>query len=181
VVRNDKIVGVDGKGLAVKVSMSMSHSIELFGRSTRSGLQDFIPCFKVHLLARLKVQRFNGNTISFSNEERRSIKSLDGTIYSHQGMRVYYTAYDMRRDQNSFNPQVHADILVSSYDDSTSPPSTLMWHARVIGVYWSRPARLSRFLSYMYDALPMTRIRPIEVGIYNEWAFTMRQNRPAMH
>jgi hypothetical protein len=48
---------------------------------------------------------------------------------------VYYTTYVMRRDQNSVNLQAHADNLVSSYDDLTSPPSTLMWHACIVSVY----------------------------------------------
>jgi hypothetical protein len=89
-------------------------------------------------LSRTKGQKFNGDILSFSDEDRRSIKILDDLIYSHQVLQVYYTTYDMRRDQSSINPRAHADILVSGYDDSTSPPSMLMWHARVIGIYHTR-------------------------------------------
>jgi hypothetical protein len=109
-------------------------------------------------LSRIKGQKFNGDILSFSDEDRRSIKILDDLIYSHQVLRVYYTTYDMRRDQSSINPRAHADILVSGYDDSTSPP----------------------FHSCMYDGSPMTKTRLIEAGAYHASASTTHPNRLTM-
>jgi len=41
---------------------------------------------------------------------------LNNRIYSHKVLRVNYTTYDMRREQDSLNPRTHPDIMVLSQE-----------------------------------------------------------------
>jgi hypothetical protein len=79
----------------------------------------------------------------FTPDQQRQIKIIDDKIYAHKVMRVFYTTYDMRRDHDSINSRTHPDILISSYDETTDPPSMVMWHASVIGIYHARVQRIS--------------------------------------
>lgn len=46
-------------------------------------------------------------------------------------MRVNYTTYDMRRDQDSINPRTHPDIMMLAPTDSEHP----YLYARVLGIF----------------------------------------------
>ena len=48
-------------------------------------------------------------------------------------MRVNYTTYDMRREQDSLNPRTHANIMVLSQE--REPDAHPYWYARIIGIY----------------------------------------------
>jgi hypothetical protein len=48
-------------------------------------------------------------------------------------MRVNYTTYDVRRDQDSLNPRTHSDVMVLSQEE-THP----YWYARILGVFHAR-------------------------------------------
>ncbi|THG92753.1 hypothetical protein EW026_g8258 [Hermanssonia centrifuga] len=76
------------------------------------GLVDFLPSLKDHLLARLTGRVFDGNEHEFTDIERGSLRLKDNRLYLHKVMRINYTTYDMRRDQDSINPRTHADIMI---------------------------------------------------------------------
>ena len=59
----------------------------------------------------------------------------NGFLYRHQVLRINYTTYDMRREQDSINPRTHPDIMVLSCEDPEDGSSHPYWYARVIGVY----------------------------------------------
>jgi hypothetical protein len=48
-------------------------------------------------------------------------------------MRVNYTTYDMRREQDSLNPRTHANVMVLSQENE--PDAHPYWYARIIGIY----------------------------------------------
>ena len=65
-------------------------------------------------------------------QDRNRVNVLRDTIYSHKVLRINYTTYDMRRDQDSINPRTRSDIMVLSDDDNQQHP---YWYARVIGIF----------------------------------------------
>ncbi|KAH9916588.1 uncharacterized protein BXZ73DRAFT_105780 [Epithele typhae] len=64
-------------------------------------------------------------------------------IYKHEIMRINYTTYDVRRDQDILHPKAgKADVVVAMGDSADDPPdsrtdsSPLPWlYARVLGIY----------------------------------------------
>ena len=52
-------------------------------------------------------------------------------MYLHQVMRVNYTSYDMRREQDTINPRNHADVLLLSPSHESHP----YLYARVIHIF----------------------------------------------
>jgi hypothetical protein len=59
-----------------------------------------------------------------------SLKLINGRIYRHRVLRINYTTYSVRRDQDSLNPRTHGDMMVLSGDD-THP----YWYARIVGIF----------------------------------------------
>lgn len=49
-------------------------------------------------------------------------------------IRVNFTTYDLRREQDSLNPRTHADVMVLSHEDDESN-SHPYWYARIIGAF----------------------------------------------
>ena len=52
-------------------------------------------------------------------------------MYQHKVLRINYTRYDMRRDQDSINLRTHPDIMTIAPDDATHP----YLYVRVIGIF----------------------------------------------
>ncbi|KAF8150474.1 hypothetical protein K438DRAFT_1988433 [Mycena galopus ATCC 62051] len=95
--------------------------------------KDFIPKLKNHLLGRLLQREYDGDEEEFSEEQRKTVKIIGQHIYTVQMLRVNYTTYDMRIDQDSINPRTHADVMVISPE--TGPGAHPFWYARVLGVF----------------------------------------------
>lgn len=95
---------------------------------------------KDHLLGRLLNHPFDGDQTPFSNEERRAVHIVDNRIYSAKVLRVNYTTYDIRRDQDSMNPRTHADVMVLSQE--SGPNAHPYWYARILGVFHVRVVHL---------------------------------------
>ena len=101
-------------------------------------LKNFIPRLKNHLLSRLLAREYSGDETEFTSEERNSVTFINNRIYSHKVLRVNYTTYDMRREQDSLNPRTHADIMVVSQEPTTredGTPEHPYWYARIIGIF----------------------------------------------
>ncbi len=92
--------------------------------------QDFIPKLKNHLIARrLGVQ----DEDSIPDKYRDLLQIRNDVLWQHKTLRLRYTTYDMRRDQDTINPRTHADILLlTSQDDEDDFPFA---YARVIGIF----------------------------------------------
>jgi hypothetical protein len=55
---------------------------------------------------------------------------LNNVIYAHKALRINFTTYDNRRDQDTINPRTHSDIMMLSRDESHP-----YCYARVLGIY----------------------------------------------
>ncbi|KAF8322961.1 hypothetical protein F5887DRAFT_1086897 [Amanita rubescens] len=89
-----------------------------------------------HLLARLKgYDLFDGDEHVFSDKERSCIVLDNEAIYQHKVLRVNYTTYDLRRDQDSVNPRTHPDIMMVAHEDEPGPDPHPYWYARVVGIF----------------------------------------------
>lgn len=64
-------------------------------------------------------------------EDRTKILLLESSIFAHKVLRINFTTYDNRRDQDSINPHTHSDIIMLSHDGSSHP----YCYARVFGIY----------------------------------------------
>lgn len=98
--------------------------------------QDFIPKLKSHLLGRLLNREFEGEEDTFSDDDRNSVRIIGDRIYASKVLRVNYTTYDMRRDQDSMNPRTHCDVMVLSQEKG--PKAHPFWYARVLGVFHTK-------------------------------------------
>lgn len=92
--------------------------------------QNFIPQLKAHLLGRMLEQ-----DSPFSNEDLNSVRIVNDHIYSAKVLRINYTTYDMRRDQDSMNPRTHCDVMVHSSEAETDHGAHPFLYARVLGLF----------------------------------------------
>ncbi|KAK0452774.1 uncharacterized protein EV420DRAFT_1700868 [Desarmillaria tabescens] len=94
----------------------------------------FIRKLKDHLLSRI----LNSND-EFTDLHRQNLIIVDNRLYSHQILRINYTTYNARRNQDSINPCTHSDIMALSPSTQTDLDSDNNSHpylyARVIGIF----------------------------------------------
>ena len=79
-------------------------------------MQDFLPCLKDFTLSKILNQEYDFDEVSFTGAECTTITFVKNKIYQHKVMRINYTTYDMRQEQDSLNPQTHANIMVLSQE-----------------------------------------------------------------
>jgi hypothetical protein len=80
---------------------------------------------------------------------------VNDRIYRHKVIRVNYTTYDLRREQDSLNSRTHADIMVLSHEDDEANGHPY-WYARIIGVFHA-------LVSYRNPAVDSSSYDPIQV------------------
>lgn len=98
--------------------------------------KDFIPNLKDHILSRLLGHAYDGDEVEYSEEDRDSIEFANNMLYRHKVLRINYTTYDLRRQQDSVNPRTHPDIILLSHEEpSNEVDAHPYWYARVIGIF----------------------------------------------
>ncbi|KAF9558890.1 hypothetical protein CPC08DRAFT_763641 [Agrocybe pediades] len=92
--------------------------------------RDFFPRLKAHILTRLDQQT---DQQVYPSEDLMKLDFLNDRMYSHQILRVNFTTYDIRRDQDIIKAVgPHRDImLLSARQNSTHP----FCYARIIGIF----------------------------------------------
>ncbi|KAI0310493.1 hypothetical protein OF83DRAFT_1019709, partial [Amylostereum chailletii] len=109
-------------------------------------LTNFYNSLHDHILVQLLGLEFD-DTRTFTDEERESVIIVQDELHKHQVLRVNYTTYDLRRQQDTVTPKRHADIMVlSPDDDGTKVP---YWFACVlnilhVNVIYCRPSSTSK-------------------------------------
>jgi hypothetical protein len=83
----------------------------------------------------LNLEPYN-DQLDFTDDDRNAVKIIDNRVYAAKILRVNYTTYDIRRDQDSMNPRTHCDVMVLSQEDD--PQAHPYWYARVLGVFHAR-------------------------------------------
>ena len=91
------------------------------------------------------LQELTGETREFTPEEHLSISFQRNRLYRHKAMRINYTTYDMRRDQDSINPRTHPDIMLQANIDEDAEDQHPFWYARVLGVFHVNVIRKGHF------------------------------------
>jgi hypothetical protein len=103
------------------------HILELVTTILYFYLKDFVPKLKDHILRRIT----NLTMDTFTSAERNKIEILCDTVYFHQILRINYTTYDMRRNQDIINVRTRSDVMVLSNDEDDNYPYL---HCRIIGI-----------------------------------------------
>lgn len=86
--------------------------------------------------SRITGEQFDGGEHAYTDEERNQVVILADRMYRHQVLRVNYTTYDGRRDQDSINPRTHADVMVlNPGEDVSEDQQHPYWYARVYGIF----------------------------------------------
>jgi hypothetical protein len=99
-------------------------------------VQDFIPHLKDHILSRLLGCAYDGDEIEYSEEDRDSIQLVGNRLYKHKTLRINYTTYDLRRQQDSINPRTQPDIMLLSHEEASNEVDAHpYWYARIVGVF----------------------------------------------
>lgn len=119
---------------------------------TNIQIKDFVPRLKDHLLNRLLNRNYDGDEELFSDADRNTVRIIDNRVFSAKVLRINYTTYDIRRDQDSMNPRTHCDVMVTSPE--TGPNAHPFWYARVLGIFHIRvlhtgPAATNRSVQRM--------------------------------
>ncbi|EJD40080.1 hypothetical protein AURDEDRAFT_32843, partial [Auricularia subglabra TFB-10046 SS5] len=95
--------------------------------------RDFFMQLKSHLLERMGVAPDLPDE-RYSESARSSIVINNGKLYLHRVLRLNYTTYDLRRDQDSINPRTsHRDVMFLSQDDRRNAHP--YWYARVLNIF----------------------------------------------
>jgi hypothetical protein len=87
-----------------------------------------------HLLARLRGKAYDGDEHNFTSEDCASIRFAAEHVWKHKVLRLNYTTYDLRREQDSINPRTHANIMVLAHEDNARRWHPF-WYARVLGIF----------------------------------------------
>ncbi|THV02220.1 hypothetical protein K435DRAFT_836569 [Dendrothele bispora CBS 962.96] len=123
------------------MSDSRNHPIHLEdflhanGHELDPAKKDFFPKLQDHLLGRLLDRPFDGDTHEmFTDEDRAQISIVNDKIYAVKTLRINYTTYDVRRDQDVINPRTdHCTVMVlSGVEAHNAHP---YWYARVLGIF----------------------------------------------
>ncbi|KAF9550311.1 hypothetical protein CPC08DRAFT_755181 [Agrocybe pediades] len=123
-------------------------------------IEDFHIKLKNHLLSQLLAKDDTGRIDQFSPLERAAVTIINDSIYEHQVMRVNYTTYDLRRDQDSINPRTHPNVQLLAAAEAEAPgkQSTYKQHpylyARVLGIFHAKvihhgPLSMSRYPQHL--------------------------------
>ncbi|RPD71381.1 hypothetical protein L226DRAFT_468941, partial [Lentinus tigrinus ALCF2SS1-7] len=75
-------------------------------------VKGFIPHLYEHLAARLIGGDMFTEPDEFTPEQLDGVQILDDKMYPHNLLRLNYTTYDLRREQDCISPHKQADIMV---------------------------------------------------------------------
>ncbi|KAK6974093.1 GLOBIN domain-containing protein [Favolaschia claudopus] len=98
-------------------------------------LQTFIPDLKSHLLSRLLGIAYSGDETQYSDQDLADVNIVRDRLYTHKILRVNYTTYDLRRDEDTINTRSHPDIMVFAHEDDDDSTAHPYWYARVVGIF----------------------------------------------
>jgi hypothetical protein len=94
-------------------------------------VQNFAPRLKDFVLGELIPTPEDG----FTDEHRRQVLIYNNWIFCHQTLRINFTTYDCRRDQDTINVSTHSDVMVLAPQNDNSGNKHPYWYAHVIGIF----------------------------------------------
>ncbi|KAI0258587.1 hypothetical protein BC834DRAFT_1045792 [Gloeopeniophorella convolvens] len=93
---------------------------------------DFLPRLKDHLLTRLRGEEYDGDEQQYSDQDRAEVIILDDKMYHRKTLRINYTTYDLRCEQDTISSSRPDVMVLSCEDDDDSHP---YWYARVQRIF----------------------------------------------
>ncbi|KAK7016580.1 hypothetical protein R3P38DRAFT_3321043 [Favolaschia claudopus] len=100
-------------------------------------LETFLDDLKSHLLSRLLGIPYSGDETEYSDQDLADVNIIRQRLYTHKILRINYTTYDLRRDQDTINTRSHPDIMVLAHEDEEGSNTHPYWYARVVGIFHS--------------------------------------------
>ncbi|KAG6886497.1 hypothetical protein C0992_003708 [Termitomyces sp. T32_za158] len=96
-------------------------------------IKDFVPKLMEHLLARF----LQVDVADLTDEHRDQLVVIrDNMIYEHKTLRINYTTYDNRREQDTINPNRQSDVMfLADEDDQHAHPYWEDNHSREWNFY----------------------------------------------
>ncbi|KAJ7156268.1 hypothetical protein C8R46DRAFT_1004688 [Mycena filopes] len=98
-------------------------------------LENFLPELKSHLLGRLLGIPYEGDEDQFSIQDLADVNIIRERLYTHKIMRVNYTTYDLRRDQDTLNTRSHPDFMTLAHENEDESTPHPYWYGRVVGIF----------------------------------------------
>ncbi|KAF7293463.1 hypothetical protein MIND_01124000 [Mycena indigotica] len=98
-------------------------------------LHNFTRKLKSHLRQRLLGSEYDGDDTCFTDEELINVVLEKDTLYSHATLRVNFTTYDLRRDQDVINPRSRKFCIVAGQDPQNRHE---LWYGEVLGIFHTR-------------------------------------------
>jgi hypothetical protein len=78
-------------------------------------------------------KEYDGDEQEYTDVERNNMLIIDNQLYYHKTLRVNYTSYDLKRQQDVISLTSHPDIMVLSCEDGEDVHP--FWYARVIKIF----------------------------------------------
>ncbi|KAK2467956.1 hypothetical protein APHAL10511_000251 [Amanita phalloides] len=121
------------------MSLDTKHKVNLTVWLRRNrhdvALKNFLQRLKNHLLTRLLGLEYDGDECEYPSDQRNQVIILGGVIYQHKVLRINYTTYDMRRDQDSLNPRTSADFMVLGCENKANTNPHPYWYGRILRIF----------------------------------------------
>ncbi|KZV98181.1 hypothetical protein EXIGLDRAFT_607198 [Exidia glandulosa HHB12029] len=96
-------------------------------------VRHFFEDLKSHLLERMKIEPDEPDE-RYSESLRQTFTIVQNKLYLHRTLRINYTTYDVRRDQDSINPRTsHRDVMFLSQEERANAHP--YWYARVLSIF----------------------------------------------
>lgn len=131
--------------------------------------ENFLPRLKDHLLGRILGRKLEDEFHEFSDEDRDGLVIVNNLMYEHSVLRVNYTTYDLRREQDSINPRTRPDIMMLSHEtDELRHP---YWYARVIRIFHVNVRHFGADSTSGFTARRLHRIGFVEAGDPDAFGF----------
>ncbi|KAG6884335.1 hypothetical protein C0992_006502, partial [Termitomyces sp. T32_za158] len=90
--------------------------------------KNFVSKLRDHLVTCLVL-----NTTKITDEDRSQLIIRNNMIYEHKTLRINYTTYDNRREQDTINPSRHSDVMfLADEEDHNAHP---YWYFRVVKIF----------------------------------------------
>ncbi|KAG9085200.1 hypothetical protein FS749_004614 [Ceratobasidium sp. UAMH 11750] len=143
-------------------------------------VKDFYPRLKAHFLARLSGGQYQDEQHRRTSELSCITLQYD-RIYAHQTLQIRYTTYDMRRAQDTINPNTPKRFVLLPSHEAQHPDmgARRFWYAKVLGIYYANvshmgscPKRVDflwvRWLGRRTDMPGGESCRPDQVGYFED-------------
>lgn len=85
---------------------------------------------------------------TFSDQDRRQLLFHNNQIFCHKTLRINFTTYDCRRDQDTINTRTHSDIMVLVNQAEDPENQHPFWYARVIGIFHAMVSQVGSGTAY---------------------------------